>query len=117
MNFRLIDYETRKRVRCCICGTDVSVKYELKSFNDNVKEENRRYYCNKCITLNLDNNYSYKYARANMLATSYGLTTGNVYIILKHKHLYGTVSVYDTDGMYLCECRTDCFDKYADLIN
>ena len=118
MKFKLIDIEKRKDVTCFYCGTNKSVKYEIKLFDDDtVPDINKRYCCNRCIGMFIDNRYTYKIAKANNLATHFGLVENNEYILMQHKHLYGTQSVFNLSGQYLLECRTDCFKDYRDFIN
>lgn len=117
MRFKLINIEERNHFTCFFCGTDKSVKYEIKLFDDpNISDISRRYCCNKCILMLIDNKYDYKIATANNLATNFGLTQNQKYIIMKHKYLYGILSVYDLNGNYLTECRTDCFEDYHNFI-
>ena len=58
MRFKLIDIEKRKDATCFYCGTNKSVKYEIKLFdNDTLHDINKRYCCNKCICMFMDNKY------------------------------------------------------------
>lgn len=55
MKFKLIDREKRKEVRCYYCGTDKSVKYEIRIFDDDtIQDINKRYCCNKCVCMFID---------------------------------------------------------------
>lgn len=57
-----------------------------------------------------------KIAKANGLGEFYfGLVCGKEYVLERTNN--GTWSVYDTDGSYVKECRTDCFDDYRDYEN
>lgn len=54
-----------------------------------------------------------KIAMANWMAeTYYGLVSNKEYAL--EKNCFGTWSVYDFEGNYIIECRTDCFDNYRD---
>ena len=57
--------------------------------------------------------YEKKIAKANWMAEShYGLVSNVEYVL--EKNCCGTWDVYDFDGHYITECRTDCFDDYRD---
>ena len=46
MKFKLLDKEQRKEARCYFCGTDKSVKYEVRIFNDDsIEDINKRHCC------------------------------------------------------------------------
>lgn len=55
-----------------------------------------------------------KIAKANWMAEYYyGLAFYKEYVL---ERSYGGVwSVYDFDGHYITECRTDCFDNYRNF--
>ena len=54
-----------------------------------------------------------KIAKANWMAERFGLASNKEYIL---KRSYGGLwSVYDFDGHYITECRTDCFDNYRNF--
>lgn len=55
-----------------------------------------------------------KIAKANGLGNFYyGLTCNKEYVLERSGN--GKWSVYDLDGNYITECRTDCFDDYRDF--
>ena len=55
-----------------------------------------------------------KIAKANWMAEKcYGLKS-NVEYILERTH-YGNWSVYDFNGNYITECRTDAFDNFRNF--
>ena len=55
MRFTLLDIEARQNVKCYFCHTDKSVKYLVELFdNPNIEDINKRYCCNKCITMLFD---------------------------------------------------------------
>jgi hypothetical protein len=58
-----------------------------------------------------------KIAKANCLAEFYyGLIPNKKYILERFRDgPLSTWSVYDFNGNYITECRTDCFDDYRDF--
>lgn len=60
--------------------------------------------------------YEKKIAKANWTAEAYyglyGIVSDVEYILERNR--YGMWDVYDFDGHYITECRTDCFDDYRD---
>lgn len=59
-----------------------------------------------------------KIARANYMAQFYyGLHMGEDYVLERSGKATGIWSVYNQNGLYLAECRTDCFDNYRDIPN
>ena len=55
MRFTLIDIEARQNAKCFYCNTNKSVKYLVELFdNPNIEDINKRYCCNKCITMLFD---------------------------------------------------------------
>jgi hypothetical protein len=59
MEFKLISNWHEKRLICCLCGTDKSVKYETEIADVNV------FVCNKCATRWNGNNPDNKYMATN----------------------------------------------------
>lgn len=58
--------------------------------------------------------YEKKIAKSNWMASVYyGLVPNTEYIL--ERNGYGLWSVYDINGHYITECRTDCFDNYKDF--
>lgn len=54
-----------------------------------------------------------KIAKTNWLAERFGLPSNKEYILVRsHGSMW---SVYDFNGHYITECRTDCFDNYRNL--
>lgn len=54
-----------------------------------------------------------KIAKANWMAERFGLVFNKEYIL--ERSCYDVWSVYDFDGHYITECRTDCFDNYRNF--
>ena len=54
-----------------------------------------------------------KIAKANWIAERFGLASNREYVL--ERSYGGLWSVYDFDGHYITECRTDCFDNYRDF--
>ena len=55
MRFTLLDIEARQNAKCFYCNTNKSVKYLVELFdNPNIEDINKRYCCNKCITVLFD---------------------------------------------------------------
>lgn len=58
--------------------------------------------------------YEKKIAKANWMAEAYyGLTANKEYVLEKSRS--GVWSVYDFEGHYITEGRTDCFDNYRNF--
>lgn len=56
-----------------------------------------------------------KIAKANWMAEAYyGLVSNTEYMLERYSD-YGTWSVYDLNGHYITECRTDCFSDYRNF--
>ena len=53
MKFKLISAKERNGIRCYFCGTSKSVKYEVRIFDD-VPDIRKRYCCNKCVLVFVD---------------------------------------------------------------
>ncbi len=58
--------------------------------------------------------YEKKIAKSNWMASVYYSLAPNTEYILE-RHGYGLWSVYDFNGHYITECRTDCFDNYRNF--
>ena len=54
-----------------------------------------------------------KIAKANWIAERFGLASNREYVL--ERSYGGLWSVYDFDGHYITECRTDCFDNYRNF--
>ena len=54
-----------------------------------------------------------KIAKANWIAERFGLASNREYVL--ERSYGGLWSVYDFDGHYITECRTDCFDNYRNI--
>ena len=54
-----------------------------------------------------------KIAKANWMAERFGLASNKEYVL--ERSCGGIWSVYDFDGHYITECRTDCFDNYRNF--
>ena len=51
-----------------------------------------------------------KIAKANWMSERFGIIPNKDYILERSPG--STWSVYDFDGNYITECRTDCFNNY-----
>ena len=56
-----------------------------------------------------------KIAKANWIAERLGLASNREYVL--ERSYGGLWSVYDFDGHYITECRTDWFDNYRNFRN
>ena len=54
-----------------------------------------------------------KIATANWIAERFGLASNREYVL--ERSYGGLWSVYDFDGHYITECRTDCFDNHRNF--
>ena len=54
MKIKLIDKERGKDAKCYFCGTNKSVKYEIKISGNNIISDINRYSCNKCVLMFYD---------------------------------------------------------------